>query len=423
MALSLVGIPVLLVAAASPRVPSRSPTDCCALLRREPLGAETRLRQGRGAPLLLCRCLVRRRPGCWALARAVTDADVDALPVITVAFAFAYVVGMVAFVFPGGLGVREVVLAGALARRPRRRRGAGVGRAPAPVARSPRSWCSWASRRWWRARPATTAERRRRGSRRRRRDRAPPARGGLRAVGRKSRAKKEAAAGGASRRPRPPPSRHRARRRRLRAPLPPLCLVRARRRRRLRRGLRPARLAALPHAYYGGRFDLGNMVQAVYNTAHGRFLEITTAGPEPRQMSRLGSHVDPIIAVFALPWLVWPSPVMLLTLQSADRRHVGVAGVPARRARHPRPARRRPARRRPAPVPGARLRGAERVPPRDAGDAAPPLRLPVPRRGPLAARSALPRRWRRSARRRSRSCSPSWAPTSPSASARGGTSS
>jgi uncharacterized membrane protein len=69
--------------------------------------------------------------------------------------------------------------------------------------------------------------------------------------------------------------------------------------------------------YYGGRFDLGNMVQAVYNTAHGRFLEITTAGPEPRQMSRLGSHVDPVLAAFALPWLVWPSPVMLLTLQAA----------------------------------------------------------------------------------------------------------
>jgi len=69
--------------------------------------------------------------------------------------------------------------------------------------------------------------------------------------------------------------------------------------------------------YYGGRFDLGNMVQAVYNTAHGRFLEITTAGPQPRQMSRLGAHVDPILAAFALPWFVWPSPVMLLTLQSA----------------------------------------------------------------------------------------------------------
>ncbi len=69
--------------------------------------------------------------------------------------------------------------------------------------------------------------------------------------------------------------------------------------------------------YYGGRFDLGNMVQAVYNTAHGRFLEITTADADARQMSRLGAHVDPILAAFALPWLVWPSPVMLLTLQAA----------------------------------------------------------------------------------------------------------
>jgi uncharacterized membrane protein len=69
-------------------------------------------------------------------------------------------------------------------------------------------------------------------------------------------------------------------------------------------------------AYMDARFDLGNMVQAVYNTAHGRFLEITTGELKPRQMSRLGSHVDPILALFALPWLVWPSPVMLLVLQS-----------------------------------------------------------------------------------------------------------
>jgi uncharacterized membrane protein len=59
------------------------------------------------------------------------------------------------------------------------------------------------------------------------------------------------------------------------------------------------------------------MVQAVYNTAHGHFLEITTGDLEPRQMSRLGSHVDPILALFALPWLVWPSPVMLLVGQAA----------------------------------------------------------------------------------------------------------
>lgn len=69
-------------------------------------------------------------------------------------------------------------------------------------------------------------------------------------------------------------------------------------------------------AYMDARFDLGNMVQAVYNTAHGHFLEITTGELKPRQMSRLGSHVDPILALFALPWLVWPSPVMLLVLQA-----------------------------------------------------------------------------------------------------------
>ncbi len=69
-------------------------------------------------------------------------------------------------------------------------------------------------------------------------------------------------------------------------------------------------------AYMDARFDLGNMVQAVYNTAHGRFLEITTGEAVPRQISRLGSHVDPILAAFALPWLIWPSPVMLLVLQA-----------------------------------------------------------------------------------------------------------
>ncbi len=70
-------------------------------------------------------------------------------------------------------------------------------------------------------------------------------------------------------------------------------------------------------AYMDARYDLGNMVQAVYNTAHGHFLEITSGDLKPRQMSRLGSHVDPILALFALPWLVWPSPMMLLVGQAA----------------------------------------------------------------------------------------------------------
>jgi uncharacterized membrane protein len=78
--------------------------------------------------------------------------------------------------------------------------------------------------------------------------------------------------------------------------------------------------------FYGGRFDMGNMVQAVYNTAHGHFLQITTT--DGRQASRLGAHVDPILAVFAVPWLVWPSPEMLLVAQAVI---VALAAWPAYR--------------------------------------------------------------------------------------------
>jgi uncharacterized membrane protein len=62
-----------------------------------------------------------------------------------------------------------------------------------------------------------------------------------------------------------------------------------------------------------GRFDLGNMVQAVWSTAHGQLLEVTTLRGD--QMSRLGVHVDPILALFAPLWWIWPSPDMLLVVQ------------------------------------------------------------------------------------------------------------
>ena len=58
---------------------------------------------------------------------------------------------------------------------------------------------------------------------------------------------------------------------------------------------------ARQRAYWTGRFDVGNMVQAVWSTAHGRPLETTSVSGE--QFSRLGAHVDPILAVFApLTW-------------------------------------------------------------------------------------------------------------------------
>jgi uncharacterized membrane protein len=74
-------------------------------------------------------------------------------------------------------------------------------------------------------------------------------------------------------------------------------------------------LSILRHrAFSTGRFDLGNMVQAVWSTAHGHPLQIT--GLRGDQISRLGAHFDPILAAFAPLWLVWPSPDMLLVAQA-----------------------------------------------------------------------------------------------------------
>jgi uncharacterized membrane protein len=74
-------------------------------------------------------------------------------------------------------------------------------------------------------------------------------------------------------------------------------------------------LSILRHrAFATGRFDLGNMVQAVWSTAHGHPLQMT--GLRGDQVSRLGAHFDPILAAFAPLWLAWPSPDALLTAQA-----------------------------------------------------------------------------------------------------------
>jgi uncharacterized membrane protein len=74
-------------------------------------------------------------------------------------------------------------------------------------------------------------------------------------------------------------------------------------------------LSILRHrAFATGRFDLGNMVQAVWSTAHGHPLQIT--GLRGDQVSRLGAHFDPILAAFTPLWLAWPSPDALLIAQA-----------------------------------------------------------------------------------------------------------
>jgi uncharacterized membrane protein len=67
-------------------------------------------------------------------------------------------------------------------------------------------------------------------------------------------------------------------------------------------------------AFATGRFDLGNMVQAVWWTAHGHPLRMTNLHGE--QISRLAAHVDPLLAVFGPLWWIWPSPDLLLVAQA-----------------------------------------------------------------------------------------------------------
>lgn len=74
-------------------------------------------------------------------------------------------------------------------------------------------------------------------------------------------------------------------------------------------------LGILRHrAFNTGRFDLGNMTQAVWSTAHGDLLGAT--GLRGDQISRLGSHFDPILALLAPLWWLWPSPEALIALQT-----------------------------------------------------------------------------------------------------------
>ncbi|HMM49838.1 MAG TPA: DUF2079 domain-containing protein [Miltoncostaeaceae bacterium] len=67
-------------------------------------------------------------------------------------------------------------------------------------------------------------------------------------------------------------------------------------------------------SFWAGRFDLGNMTQALWSTAHGRPLETTDLLGE--QFVRLGAHVDPLLVVFTP--LVWTGhlPQALLIAQA-----------------------------------------------------------------------------------------------------------
>jgi uncharacterized membrane protein len=60
--------------------------------------------------------------------------------------------------------------------------------------------------------------------------------------------------------------------------------------------------------------DLGHMVQSIWNTGHGHFLQFTAI--RGHQWNRLGFHADPFLLVF-VPFLwIWSSPLLLVIVQA-----------------------------------------------------------------------------------------------------------
>jgi glycosyltransferase 2 family protein len=114
-ALSLIAIPVL-VALMHPRVFGLVAGWALRLTHRAPL--EVTLGFGAVLSMLVLFMLdwLVAGAGAWLLARSITGLGVSALPLVIVAYALAYVAGMVAFFIPSGIGVREAVLTASLSR-------------------------------------------------------------------------------------------------------------------------------------------------------------------------------------------------------------------------------------------------------------------------------------------------------------------
>jgi len=83
-------------------------------------------------------------------------------------------------------------------------------------------------------------------------------------------------------------------------------------------------LSVLQHqGFQTHAFDLGNMDQAVWNTAQGRPLEFTNWSGGT---NRLAAHVEPILFLVALAYRVYSSPVTLLVIQSVV---ISLGAIPA----------------------------------------------------------------------------------------------
>ncbi|MGO8949807.1 MAG: DUF2079 domain-containing protein [Ktedonobacterales bacterium] len=70
-------------------------------------------------------------------------------------------------------------------------------------------------------------------------------------------------------------------------------------------------------SYHTDAFDMGNMDQAVWNTLHGHLFRFTNRGADwEGPPTRLGIHVEPILLLIALFYLIHSGPETLLVLQT-----------------------------------------------------------------------------------------------------------
>jgi len=69
------------------------------------------------------------------------------------------------------------------------------------------------------------------------------------------------------------------------------------------------------HAFEARALDMGNLNQAIWNTAHGNWFRLTNQ--EANLTNRLGYHVEPILLPIALLYRLHPVPEFLLVLQAS----------------------------------------------------------------------------------------------------------
>lgn len=112
-ALSLIALPVIIVGL-HPRVFGPASARLLRVLHRPPLDATLGFGTMMAMLGFFAASWVVGGAGAWLLGRAVTDMDVSALPLVVIALALSYVVGMVLFIFPSGIGVREAVITASL---------------------------------------------------------------------------------------------------------------------------------------------------------------------------------------------------------------------------------------------------------------------------------------------------------------------